>query len=128
MDIHQLPDIALTAILKLLSIDKYNCITDQLLENNIKLMGGEKKTSPLSWYTGISIGRLTIDHTIQIVRYSYYLRGRYSPFYSDYGLEPAIGPNRSSREWRLSKKDTTKANYCISGEFLQSKYNDEQDF
>lgn len=128
MDIHQLPDIVLANIFRIMSIDKYNCITDELLERNIKLLGGEKKSSTLSIYYGIPLGRLTIDHPLQIMRYSYYLRGRNSPFYSDYGLEPAIGPNRRSSEWRLTKRDTRRGNFCISGEFLQAKYNDEQDF
>lgn len=128
MDIYQLPDLVLEKILKIMSIDKHNCLTDDLLSKNVRLMGGEKKKSSLVVYTGIPVGRLTIDHPLQIVRYSYYLRGRYSPFFSDYGLETAYAPNRMSRTWRLQKRDTTKENYCISGEYLQAKYNDEQDF
>ena len=128
MDIHQLPDIALAYIFEILSIDKYNCKVDYFMSRNIKLMGGEKKSTPLCIYSGIPLGRLVIDHDMQIVKHSFYLRGRHTPFYSSYALEAAIGPNRRSSEWKLTKRDTSKRRYCISGEFLQAKYNDEQNF
>jgi len=128
MDIHQLPDIALTNIFEILALDKRNCFIDYYMDRNIRLLGGEKKSTPLSLYSGIPLGRLTIDHDLQIVKNSFYLRGRHTPFYSTFSLEAAIGPNRRSREWKLKKRDVSKRRYCISGEYLQAKYNDEQDF